>query len=214
MIKISPSVLACDFSRMAEEVDRVEKGGAEYLHLDVMDGIFVPNISFGAPVISSLRPHSKLVFDTHLMIVNPERYIDDFVKAGSDIITIHYESTDKVLDTLKYIRSNGIKAGITIKPATPVSVLNDLVDYVDMILIMSVEPGFGGQAYIESSDEKIRQVKELVERSGKHIDIEVDGGVSPSNVKRVIDAGANVIVAGSAIFKSQTPDEVIKLLRG
>ena len=155
MIKISPSVLACDFSNMASEAKRVYEAGCKYLHLDVMDGMFVPNISFGAPVITCLRDKTEAVFDVHLMIMDPMRYIDDFKKAGADIITIHYESCDNYVEVLKYIRSIGCKAGITIKPGTPASVLDDLIDLVDMVLIMTVEPGFGGQKLIPECVEKV-----------------------------------------------------------
>jgi len=203
MIKISPSVLACDFSHMAEEAQKVEAAGCKYLHLDVMDGMFVPNISFGAPVITCLRDKTKAVFDVHLMIMDPMRYIDDFKKAGADIITIHYESCDNYVEVLKYIRSIGCKAGIVIKPGTPASVLDELIDLVDLILIMTVEPGFGGQKLIPECVEKVKYAAELIKKSGRDIDLEVDGGVTPENVGMVKEAGANVIVAGSAIFRAK-----------
>jgi len=203
MINISPSVLACDFSNMASEAKRVYDAGCKYLHLDVMDGMFVPNISFGAPVITCLRDKTEAVFDVHLMIMDPMRYIDDFKKAGADIITIHYESCDNYVEVLKYIRSIGCKAGITIKPGTPASVLDDLIDLVDMVLIMTVEPGFGGQKLIPECVEKVKYVSELAKKLGRELDIEVDGGVTPDNVGMLKEAGANVIVAGSAIFKAK-----------
>lgn len=213
MIKISPSLLAADFSRLGEEVKRVEDAGAEMLHLDVMDGIFVPNISFGGCVISSLRKKSKMLFDVHLMITNPARYIDDFVKAGADIITIHYESCDDQISVLKQIREAGVKASVSIKPATPAFVLEPLLDYVDMILVMTVEPGFGGQAFIPDTLESVRAASEMVKARGLDIDIEVDGGINPSNIKDAYDAGARVFVAGSSVFKAPDAAEAISALR-
>jgi len=214
MIKISPSVLACDFSHMAEEAQKVEAAGCQYLHLDVMDGMFVPNISFGAPVITCLRDKTKAVFDVHLMIMDPMRYIDDFVKAGADIITIHYESCENYVEVLKYIRSVGCKAGIVIKPKTPASVLDDLIDLVDLILIMTVEPGFGGQKLIPECVEKVKYAAELIKKSGRDIDLEVDGGVTPENVGMVKEAGANVIVAGSAIFRAKDMTAAVEAMKG
>ena len=213
-IIISPSVLACDYANAGSEVKKVYESGAEYLHLDVMDGIFVPNISFGPDFIKALRPYSKAMFDTHLMIVDPIRYIDVFVDAGSDIITIHTESCDNVEETLKYIKSKGVKAGVVIKPKTSVSDLAPFLPYVDMILLMSVEPGFGGQSFIESTYETISKARKMIDESGFDIDLEVDGGINSSNVNEVMNAGANVIVAGSAVFKSDSPEKAVKLLKG
>ena len=177
MIVISPSVLAADFANLEREVKKVELAGAEYLHLDVMDGIFVPNISFGAPVISALRKHTSAVFDVHLMITDPIRYIDDFIKAGADIITIHYESCDDPLSVARYIRSKGVRAAISVKPKTPASVLFPMLSELDMVLVMTVEPGFGGQKLIPETIDKVRELREYANANGIDIDIEVDGGV-------------------------------------
>ena len=213
MIIVSPSVLAADFSKLAEEVKKVEDAGAQYLHLDVMDGIFVPNISFGAPVIASLRKHSKMVFDVHLMITDPIRYIDDFVNAGADIITLHYESCDDPKAVVDYIRSKGVRASVSIKPATPAEVLFPMLPELDMVLVMTVEPGFGGQKLIPETIEKVRKIREYADKNRISIDIEVDGGIGGDNVKLLTDAGANVIVAGSAIFRAEDPSAVIEQIK-
>ena len=200
MIKIAPSILSADFSRLGEQILETKNAGAEYLHIDVMDSIFVPNISFGAPVYKCIRKLSDQFFDVHLMIVDPMRYVDDFVKAGADNITIHHEACANQIETLQYIKSKGIIASITIKPKTDPQVLRNYLPYVDMILIMSVEPGFGGQSFIPSATESTKTAYMLVKESGRDIDIEVDGGLSAKNVDLVTSVGANVIVAGSAVF--------------
>ncbi len=209
MIIISPSVLAADFSKLGDEVKKAYDAGAEYIHLDVMDGIFVPNISFGAPVISAIRKSSGAVFDVHLMITDPKRYIDDFLSAGADLVTIHYESCDDPAEVLRYIRSKGAKAAVAIKPATDVSVVYPLLDLVDMVLIMTVEPGFGGQKLIPHTIDKVRELRKYMNEKGYTTDIQVDGGVTPENLPALTEAGANVIVAGSAIFKAADPAAVI-----
>ncbi len=212
MIKISPSILAADFSKLGEEVAKVEES-ADLLHLDVMDGIFVPNISFGPGVISSIRRKSALIFDVQLMITNPGRYIDDFAKAGADIITIHYESCADQIEVLKKIRQAGCRPSISIKPATPAFVLEPLLEYVDMVLVMTVEPGFGGQSFIPETMESVRVLDAMIKSKGYNIEIEVDGGISSKTIREAYDAGARVFVAGSSVFKSDSPAAAIADLR-
>jgi ribulose-phosphate 3-epimerase len=204
MTKIAPSILSADFARIVEEIHGVERGGASYVHIDVMDGRFVPNITWGPKVVADLRKHTNLVFDCHLMIVEPERYVEQFRKAGADIITFHLEATPHAHRLLAHIRSLGAKAGISICPQTPVAMLEDLIEDIDLILVMSVNPGFGGQKFIPRSLEKIAQAKALAQRAGGKCEVEVDGGVTLKNARSIVEAGADVLVAGSAIF--DTPD--------
>ena len=205
---LSPSILSADFAHLGDDIAATEKGGTQYLHYDVMDGMFVPSISFGMPVLKSVRKITDLVLDVHLMIEDPDRYIDEFVKSGADIITVHYEACKDVEKTIQMIREKGVKVGVTIKPKTPLSVLEPLLDKVDMILLMTVEPGFGGQAFIPESLDKIKELRNLLNARGIQADIEVDGGIYHSNVKEVLNAGANVIVAGSAVFKGNVAENV------
>ena len=213
MVKIAPSILSADFSKLGEEVIKLHDAGADFIHIDVMDGEFVPNISFGMPVIKAIRNKTDKVFDVHLMINNPQRYIDDFIEAGADIITLHYESEKHLDRAIQYIKSKGIKAAVALNPATPTVVLKNIIGSLDMVLIMSVNPGFGGQSFIPYSLDKIREVM-AIEANNEDILIQVDGGIDSNNVKDVVEAGANVIVAGSAVFKNGNIEENIKALRG
>lgn len=213
-IKIAPSMLSADFSKFGEEVASISKNGADILHLDVMDGSFVKNISFGPKFIKEARPFSDKVFDAHLMIVNPWNYIERFKDAGADIITVHYEACkERLKDTLKAIKSLGAKCGAVINPDTPVSAIKNIIEECDMVLLMSVFPGFGGQKFISDVLPKIEETAKLIESTGKYIDLEIDGGITLENVSLVKKAGANVIVAGSTVFKEQDRAKIIRELR-
>ena len=198
---LAPSILAADFKELGQAIKTIEENGAEYLHYDVMDGIFVPSISFGMPVLASIRSCTKQVMDVHLMITEPIRYIKEFKEAGADLITIHLEACEDVAATIRAIREAGLKVGLSIKPATEAEAIRPYLDQIDMILVMSVEPGFGGQKFIPESLDKIRALRAMVDEAGVNVDIEVDGGIYQANVKEVLDAGANIIVSGSGVFK-------------
>ena len=213
MIKLAPSILSADFARLLEDVKKVEKAGCEYLHIDVMDGHFVPNITLGPGIVKSLRKDVNMVFDAHLMIENPDNYIKEFADAGCDIIVVHQEACTHLHRTIQNIKSHGIKAGVALNPATPIETIKYVLQDVDMVLLMSVNPGFGGQSYIPVVTEKIKELKALIDKMNLDIDIEVDGGVKPSNIAEVVNAGANVIVAGSSIFNAGNIYEAVKSLR-
>ncbi|AWZ30659.1 TPA: ribulose-phosphate 3-epimerase [Streptococcus agalactiae] len=211
--KIAPSILAADYANFANELKRIEETTAEYVHIDIMDGQFVPNISFGADVVSSMRKHSKLVFDCHLMVVDPERYIEAFAQAGADIMTIHVEATKHIHGALQKIKEAGMKAGVVINPGTPVESLIPILDLVDQILIMTVNPGFGGQAFIPEMMSKVKTVAAWRKEYGHHYDIEVDGGIDNITIKAAAEAGANVFVAGSYLFKASDLPAQVETLR-
>lgn len=209
---LSPSILSADFGNLARDIHTIDEAGAEYIHIDVMDGIFVPSISFGMPIIKSIRPLTDKVFDLHLMIEEPIRYVDEFVSLGADIITVHVEACKDTAATLKRIKELGVKAGITLNPDNPLSDVREFLPLVDMLLIMSVVPGFGGQKFIEASLDKLREAVILRDELGLNYDIEVDGGVNFNNIRDIHEAGANIIVAGSTVFKGNASDNVKKLI--
>lgn len=213
MIKIAPSMLSCDFARFGEETARMENEGADLIHMDVMDAHFVPNLTFGAPIIKKMRSYSKLPFDVHLMISNPLKYAEDFAKAGADIITFHIESDSPVAETIDKIKSLGVKASLSVKPKTPIEEVFPYLDSLDMVLIMTVEPGFGGQSFMEDMMPKVRKLREEITRRGLDIDIQVDGGISDSTIATAAKNGANVFVAGSALFGAPDSRAMMAKLR-
>lgn len=214
MVKIAPSILSADFAKLGEEVSEVEKGGADFIHVDVMDGHFVPNITIGPLIVKAIRPVTKLPLDVHLMIEDPDRYIEDFAKAGADFITVHVEACRHLHRTVHLIKSFGVKAGVVLNPATPVEMVQHIISDLDMILLMSVNPGFGGQKFIPEVLTKIRRVKEMAEQKGLDIEIEIDGGVNEETAKLCTEAGATVLVAGSAIYNKEDYAKAISLIKG
>ncbi|WP_313798717.1 ribulose-phosphate 3-epimerase [Cytobacillus sp.] len=214
MVKIAPSILSADFSKLGEEILDVERGGADYIHVDVMDGHFVPNITIGPLIVEAIRPVTKLPLDVHLMIENPDQYIESFAKAGADYITVHVEACHHLHRTIHFIKSLGVKAGVVLNPATPVQMIEDIIDDVDMVLLMTVNPGFGGQKFIPSVLRKIAAVKKMADNKGLTIEIEVDGGVNEETAKLCIEAGANVLVAGSAVYNQEDRAKAIAAIKG
>jgi ribulose-phosphate 3-epimerase len=210
---ISPSLLASDFANLQSECEMLNKSDADWYHLDVMDGVFVPNISFGMPVIAAINKHTLKPLDVHLMIENPDSYIKDFKAVGANILTVHYEACTHLHKTLQSIKEEGMKAGVALNPHTPVELLEGIINEVDLVLIMSVNPGFGGQKFIESTYEKVRKMKALITKNGAETKIEIDGGVTSANAKKLIEAGADVLVAGSFVFKSDNPSQTIADLK-
>ncbi len=210
---VSPSMLSADFGHLERDTKMIDRSQAEWVHIDVMDGVFVPNISFGFPVLKAITSATKKFMDVHLMIVEPEKYVGRFADAGADLVTFHWEATEDVQKCIDLIREKGVKVGVSIKPKTPVSVLEDILPQLDLVLIMSVEPGFGGQSFIEGSTEKVRELKAMIERKGLATLIEIDGGVSRHNARELYDAGCDALVAGSAVFKAADPEaEIVAIL--
>ena len=210
---VAPSILAADFANLGDEIEKIDRSDAAWIHADVMDGLFVPNISFGFGVVRAVRRLTAKTLDVHLMIVRPERYVQRFVEAGADIVTVHYEATERLHDCLRMIRGAGARAGVSIKPGTDVEVLREYLGEADMVLVMSVEPGFGGQGYIPESTARIAKLRRMIDDAGADVLIEVDGGISAANAAEVYGAGADVLVAGSAVFKAESPaDEITKML--
>lgn len=210
---LAPSLLAADFGNLQQAVEMVNASDADWFHIDIMDGVFVPNISYGMPVLSAIQKHATKPLDVHLMIVDPDRYISTFAKLGSDILTVHYEACTHLHRTLQAIKSEGMKAGVALNPHTPIALLEDIIKEVDVLLLMSVNPGFGGQSFIENTYKKVRQAKALIEQTGASTLIEIDGGVSLSNAKALVEAGADALVAGSFVFNASNPTQTIASLK-
>ena len=211
---IEPSVLAADFSNLQRDIEMINESDADWFHIDIMDGVFVPNISFGMPVLRDIKKHAKKTLDVHLMIVNPDQYIETFASLGADILTVHYEACTHMHRTIQAIKSTGMKAGIALNPHSSVNQLKDIIKDIDLVCLMSVNPGFGGQSFIENTFEKVKELKELIQSTGSDCQIEIDGGVTNENAKKLVEDGANILVAGSYVFKSSNPAETIsKLLK-
>jgi ribulose-phosphate 3-epimerase len=210
---IAPSVLSCDFANVQRDVEMINNSDADWFHIDIMDGVFVPNISFGFPVLKAMKKHATKPMDVHIMIVNPDQYVETFAEAGADILTVHYEACTHLHRTIQLIKSHGMKAGVALNPHTNVDVLKNVINDLDVVLIMSVNPGFGGQKFIEGAIDKVRETKELIESTGSNAIIEVDGGVNMETGKRLVDAGAKALVAGSFVFKSEDPSATISNLK-
>ena len=209
---IAPSVLAADFSNLQRDIEMINESEADWFHIDIMDGVFVPNISFGMPVLRDIKKHAKKTLDVHLMIVNPDQYIETFASLGADILTVHYEACTHMHRTVQAIKSTGMKAGIALNPHSSVNLLKDIIKDIDLVCLMSVNPGFGGQSFIENTYNKVKELKELIQSSESSCQIEIDGGVTNKNAKKLVEAGANILVAGSYVFKSSNPSKTISKL--
>ena len=209
---IAPSVLAADFSNLQRDIEMINESEADWFHIDIMDGVFVPNISFGMPVLRDIKKHAKKTLDVHLMIVNPDQYIETFSKLGADILTVHWEACTHMHRTIQAIKATGMKAGIALNPHSSVNQLKDIIKDIDVVCLMSVNPGFGGQSFIENTFDKVKELKDLIQSTGSECQIEIDGGVTNKNAKKLVQAGANILVAGSYVFKSSNPTETISKL--